>query len=129
MKTTEQNYMTEMHQEYREWLQNIAFYEDELKILKKQLSELSSKNTAFDIKTQVEKFQNQFIIQKNEIDILKHDIQAAEKQLEQNVIQNPVAVERRKMNDDGTLRDRISTFVFLFKEMKSEFLEFARQNF
>ncbi len=56
------------------WLKSIAFYEGELDILKERLLEIASKNTGVEVMTQVEHFQNQFIIQRNNLDELKHQI-------------------------------------------------------
>lgn len=129
MRTTELNYITELHQDHREWIKELAFYEDELKIMRGQLAELSAKNSAQEVKMEVEKFQNQFIIQQNELDTLKHLVNRNEDLLEKEVKANPVAVEHRKVVDDSQLRDQMEQFEKLFKEMKEDFLDFARKNF
>ncbi len=126
---TEKNYITEIHQSHLEWLRELDFYADELQIFRRQLEEISSKNTALELKMFVERFQNQFLIQKNELDLLKHDIRESESDLEKEVMDNPVALNRRKVADDGTLQDRMSTFTQLFQSMKKEFTDFVRKNF
>lgn len=58
------------------WLKSIAFYEGELDILNERLLEIASKNTGEETMAQVEHFQNQFIIQRNNLDELKHQVHA-----------------------------------------------------
>jgi L-lactate utilization protein LutC len=125
----EEKYITEEHQDHVKWTKDLEFYTEDLAFLRKQLEEVSSKNTATEVKQEVEKYQNQFIIQKNEIDILNHAINAEEELLVENVVDNPVAVDHRKVEDNVSLRDRVETFAKLFKEMKGEFNTFLAKNF
>lgn len=125
----EEKYITEEHQDHVKWTKDLEFYTEDLAFLRKQLEEVSSKNTATEVKQEVEKYQNQFIIQKNEIDILNHAINAEEELLVENVLDNPVAVDHRKVQDNVSLRDRVETFAKLFKEMKEEFNTFLAKNF
>lgn len=125
----EEKYITEEHQDHVKWTKDLEFYTEDLAFLRKQLEEVSSKNTATEVKQEVEKYQNQFIIQKNEIDILNHAINAEEELLVENVVDNPVAVDHRKVEDNVSLRDRVETFAKLFKEMKEEFNTFLAKNF
>lgn len=129
MKDLTQEYIPELHKDHIEWQKKLAFYADELTLFTSQLAEISAKNTSHELKVEVEKFQNQFIIQKNEIDNLNHLINVNEDELEQEVISNPVAIDHRKIDDDKTLRERMQIFVPLFEELKEQFQVFARKNF
>ena len=60
--------------EHQDWLKAIDFYDNELDILEKRLAEVATKNTGIDAMKGVEHFQNQFIIQRNTIDELRHNI-------------------------------------------------------
>jgi len=123
-----QEYLFDLHEDHIEWLKALAFYEDELQILKNRLGEVSFKNTDQAIKMQVEKFQNQFLIQKNEIDYLKHFINQDEKTISDEIISNPTASDHRKTDDNEELRDRYETFTTLFGNLKEEFNDFAGKN-
>ncbi|MDE3250292.1 MAG: hypothetical protein KGO82_16645 [Bacteroidota bacterium] len=70
------SYTTVAHcgNEHASWLKSIAFYEEEFDRMKQQLLELASKNTGHELMAQVEHFQNQFILQRNNTDELKHAI-------------------------------------------------------
>jgi D-ribose pyranose/furanose isomerase RbsD len=122
-----QMYILDLHANHSEWLRVLDFYKDELQILTGRLSEVSAKNTKADIKVKVEQFQNRFIIQKETLDIIRHDIKAEEQLLQAEIKSNPVAVDHRKMEDNEPLRDRIEIFVKLFEELKDEFSSFAAE--
>ena len=92
------------------------------------MAEVSIKNTSQEVKMDVEKNQNQFIIQKIEIDKLSHEIQLSDDTIEENIKANPVAVDHRKMNETTNLEDRMETFKSLFAKMKEEFNDFVAKN-
>ena len=127
--TENQEYIQNLHEDHTQWEKDLSFYEDQLKIFKSQLAEISSKNTSNEVKIEVEKFQNQFIIQKDEIDKLKHMIHVNEDEIEKEVLSNPVAVDHRKADDDTTLRERMEIFVPLFNNLKEDFREFAGKSY
>ena len=80
------------HAEHREWLNKIDFYYDDLKIMRHRLEEVAARNTDKSLMAQVEHFQNQFVIQRNELDGMKHAIHQAESGIAENVAQNGTAV-------------------------------------
>ena len=122
-----QMYILDLHADHSEWVKVLDFYKDELQVLKGRLSEISAKNTKKEVKIKVEQFQNKFIIQKEVLDELRHDIKAEENLLQAEIKSNPVAVDHRKMGDNESLRDRIEIFVKLFEELKDEFNSFATE--
>lgn len=123
-----QTYIFDLHEDHVEWLKALDFYQDEIMVFKNRLAEVSTKNTDLAIKKEVEKFQNKFIIQKNEIDNLRHYVRHSEHDIEEEVKKNPVAVDHRKISENLGLRDRYQMFVKLFEELKVEFNEFVGQN-
>jgi hypothetical protein len=123
-----QTYFFDLHEDHVEWLKALEFYQDEILVFKNRLAEVSSKNTDISIKKEVEKYQNKFIIQKNEIDNLKHYIHHSEQEMEEEIKKNPVAVDHRKTTEDLSLRDRFQMFEKLFAELKEEFNDFVGKN-
>jgi septal ring factor EnvC (AmiA/AmiB activator) len=120
----EQKYVYDLHTENVEWLKQAGFYKDELTILGKRIAEVASRNTSKEIQAQIEHFQNQLIVQKNQLDHLQHNIKQQENEVEENIRQNPTAVDRRKIDDHSALRDDVTTFDKLFQSMRSEIMEF-----
>ena len=113
------------HAEHVEWRSKLKFYNDEISILRHRLDEIVSKNTGDDALKQVEHFENQLIIQKNNIDELNHLINVDEDSLNHEVLKNPVAVDHRKVHYHAEEKDAIESFEKNFNELRSEFKLFA----
>jgi hypothetical protein len=97
MKTT----LNTLHHQATDWKRELEFYNDELVILNKRLEEIASKNTDKDTMAKLEHFQNTFIMLKEEIDILKHDVQIREEHVESSVKSKPEhAGEKIKVGGD-----------------------------
>lgn len=120
-----QKYLTELHQDHKEWLNILSFYEDDIENMKKRLEEVASKNTDREMHAWTERFQNKFIIQQEQIDILKHEINNHETVIVKNVEDNPVASDRRKLDDHADLRERMETFEFLFNKLRKDLHAFV----
>jgi hypothetical protein len=70
----------------------------------------------------VEQFQNKFILQKEIIDHLKHDLNGSEKQLASFASElSGMGLESIRMDNHTKLRERMATFRKLYTEMKNEF--------
>jgi hypothetical protein len=109
-----------LHVEHQQWLENLRFYEDELAFLKRKLAELLVRNNSEDVRIEIERYQNQVIIQKNEIDELRHSIKEHETYIERNLKPG----NEKTFYDHSKERDRMETFEKLFKEMKNAFTRF-----
>jgi hypothetical protein len=114
-----------LHTEHREWLNKLDFYKQDLAFLKNRLEEVAAKNTASDVMAFVEHFQNQFIIQKNEIDEFRHAIKEHENHLEAAFNNNPTAFDKQRLTDHPEMRERMERFEKLFQELRMELLKFV----
>lgn len=114
----------EMHQEHAEWLNKLSFYKDELKVMNNRLSEIAKKNTSGDILAQVEHFQNQFVVQDEQLGILKHNINEHEEYLQHRLDANPVAAEHQSSSDSPQIRESVESFERIFNELRHEFNQF-----
>lgn len=112
------------HHEHTGWLNKISFYEDEINIMQKKLEEVNSKNTAAEVRKNVEHFQNQLIIQKRNADVLQRHIKREEKDIQKNILENPVASDHRKSEDHSEERDMIDSFEKNFNALRKEFNAF-----
>lgn len=118
-------HLTDLHTERNNWNQSIAFWKDDLGSMQNRLESIVSANSKTEVTAQVEHFQNQFIRQREVLDILKHDIHEAEADMAREVEANPVATDRKTAPDHGHLRDQVVTFEKLYAELKTEFNTFA----
>lgn len=123
MKTGEKLYT--QHADHTEWISKLKFYVDEITVMKGRLGEIASKNNQSDVLAQVEHFQNQLIVQKNNIDELAHNIKIDENTLEKEVNKNPVAVDHREMPSHSNEKEAVDAFEKNFNELRAEFKTFA----
>ena len=114
----------QLHEEHKTWLNKLLFYKDELKIMDKRILEVAEKNTSKEVRALADHFSNQLIIQKEQIDILTHDIKSHELFLEAAVLDNPHAIDHEKFSDHKKHRQSITTFEKLFKELREELIDF-----
>ncbi len=124
METKE--FIYDQHQKHLDYLNRLEFYTEEIAILKERLSEVTAKNTDKEVLKKVEHFQNQFIIQRNNIDELKHTIKIHENELQMEVAKNPTAVDHRKVIVDDKTQDFMRYFEQNFNELRKEFNLFLR---
>jgi hypothetical protein len=113
------------HDENTDWMNRVAFYKDEIKILQGLLSEIASKNNGDEALKGVEHYQNQFIVQQDNLDHLAHNIRLNEQKFEQEVTDNPVAVDHRKAEYHQSEKDFIEYFEKNFKSLRTDFKTFA----
>ena len=66
----------ELHFTHELWLIEMAYWKEEITVLDKYLAEVTKLYTDNAIRAEVERFQNQFIIQRNFINSLKNDVKA-----------------------------------------------------
>jgi len=59
---------------HNEALRGLQFYKEEMNILQRRLEEITKDNTHIEVMRNVEHFQNQLIIQRNNMDELRHTI-------------------------------------------------------
>lgn len=92
--------------------------------MKNRLAEIAPKYTSGDVLAQVEHFQNQFIIQAEQLDILKHHINEHEEYLQHRLNENEVAADRQFSSDSPQIRESVATFERIFNGLRHEFNQF-----
>lgn len=110
----------DQHIEHSEWLMKLSFYADESKIIQKRIDEISVKNSAPEVRMEIEHFQNQLFIQNKNLQNLKQTIKLEEKSLITSIIKNPIASDHRKIEDHVIERESIEQFEKLFNEYRRE---------
>lgn len=114
-----------LHAEHVEWRNRMLFYNDDLQILKRRLDEVAVGNTDKEVQAMVEHFQNRMLVQKEQIDILKHDINEYERVIEVHLNKNDTAANLQSWNDHTHLRERVETFELLFNEFRKDLIGFV----
>jgi len=123
MKNTKKH-LSDLHFEHQLWQSEAKFFADELKIYQNRLDEIATKNNGSEISKKISHFQNQFIIQKEQLDILNHEVKIHEQGLAKFAQENPIALEHRLFEDHDSLGDKIAIFKKIYGELKTEFTQF-----
>ena len=125
MHTKEQ--LLDLHAQHAEWQNKIKFYRDELGTLNKQLDDVVLNKPPNELMAAIEHFQNQFTVQSEVLDIMRHDFKQHENAIE--------AIQENIENFDSSLLDnhknheeRLNQFEKLFKELREEFTGFLQKD-
>jgi hypothetical protein len=116
-----------LHHQVSDWLRETDFYKQEISILEKRLEEVASKNTGQEILARVEHFQNSFILNKEQLDILAHDLRKEENVLEAKAAQSPEHIHQKSMEGLNALQQRMKTFAGSFADLRFDFNTFLSE--
>ena len=109
---------------HEEWKNALGFYKDELNVFKHRLTEVASKNTAKETMQLVEHFQNQFLIQHENIDILRHDINEHLIRMAKEVQLHAGHIDKDEVPVHFLLKERFENEQKVFTDLKEEFQQF-----
>ena len=115
--------------ELNEWTRNIDFYFADLTILQERLNEVANKNTKEPVMANVEHFQNQFIVQKDNLQVLKHKINVQKDSLEAEVKKLVSLADLDIVDTQHFLRESIQLNEKIFLELKHSFYRFLAKVF
>ena len=118
-----------LHLEYRNWMNELAFCKEEITIFESHLENVVNRHSEVPVRAQVEHFQNQFILQKEVIDELRHELHISERQLAGFVKElSGLGLQSIKMDNHSKRRDDVNTFRKIYKELKDDFRRFEADN-
>ncbi|MFN5295001.1 MAG: hypothetical protein ACK5BL_05680 [Flavobacteriales bacterium] len=106
------------------WLRGIEFYQDEIKIMRNRLNEISSNNTAREVKKKVEQFQNQFEVHEEQLNKLRHAVKSHAIHIANDYENHHGQLEQKTMTEHDSMRDDYVNTEKLFNEMRHEFNRF-----
>jgi hypothetical protein len=112
---------TRVNAEHQDWLKGLDFYKDDIHILENRLTEIASKNTAFEARQGIEHFQNQFLVQRNNIDELRHNIKEHISTYGKKTELAAEVVENEKLAEHENLKDAYLSFEKVIKDLRQEF--------
>lgn len=107
-----------------EWKKSLGFYKDELIILNKRLTEIAERNTGKDVMQMVERFQNQFLVQSENIDILQQDINEHITAIAQESLYNAGHINKNQVDNHQVLQERVEQQEMIFNDIKDDFMKF-----
>jgi hypothetical protein len=117
--------IAEVHFQHLIWLNELTFYKEEIRIFEERLGDIAYKNLGNkELHVGVEQFQNKFLIHKNEIDYLKHDINENEKSAIESGKIHIRRIDYVASEEYLNLEDRMNVFRKLYNELKTDFYKF-----
>ena len=116
-----------LHFEHIVWIKELEFYKNELKVFNKRLTEVSDRYTSTEVLARLEQFQNKFIVQNEVADILRHDLKRHENELLEIAKDSPVALDHKVLKDHPDMRERMESFVIIYRQLRDEFLEYLSE--
>lgn len=122
MKEINIKHITNLHSDA---LRGLDFYKQEITILKKRLEEIAADNTGHEVAERVEYFQNQFLIQNNNIDELKHGIHENIQEIEDQIRQSGAYVKVNTAGENIELYDQYIGLEKVINAIRQEFNHFA----
>lgn len=120
----ERVFLKDLHFDHEVWANELEFYKNEITIFNRRLEEIVQKYTKKEVLMDLEKFQNQYIRQKEVIDELAHKIRIHEQALARYAKEHPIAIEHQYFRDHTSLRDEYEIFVKIYQELKTDFMRF-----
>ncbi|HWB26448.1 MAG TPA: hypothetical protein VG738_13265 [Chitinophagaceae bacterium] len=112
-----------------EWNKVIDFYLDEINIFQERLVEVAAKNNKNSVSVSIEHFQNQFIAQKDSLQILKHDIHGQEEDLAAEIKKANKIFDMDIVDNQFYIRERLQMAEKIFIETKHSFYRFLAKVF
>ena len=106
------------------WLKSLDFYDEEFDILENRLVGIVKKNNGQEAMAGVEHFQNQFIVQRNNIDELMHSIKEHDAKVAADVKVHAGKIETELVNEHNRLHEQVDTFEKIVKDLRQEFNSF-----
>jgi len=119
--------ITHMNNNHSDWLRGLDFYKEELGIMSKRLTEVAGKNTSHEAGAEIEHFENQFKVQNEATDQLRHDINAHASSLAQQLQTHSSAgyVEGDSLTKHNALQERYASSEKIVNELRHSFNQFA----
>jgi hypothetical protein len=125
MSTHNTFHISRMNNEQSDWQRGLEFYKQELQIHTHRLSDVSGMyESKADLKPNVEHFQNQFIVQRNNIDQLSHDLGSFEKKVSIETQEMAQHIHADTLTEHDVLRDRYTALEKTINNLRHEHNKF-----
>jgi hypothetical protein len=125
---TKHLFLNDLHFNSKLWANEISFFQQEIGLYEGFLSEVAQRWTDKTVMSELEHFQNQFIIQREQSEILAHDIKLFQKEIADYAKVNDTAVNHKhfdaKAGELSSMDERVEIYKSICNELKTEFKNF-----
>jgi hypothetical protein len=108
-------------------MRSLLFYKEEINVLQQRLNEVAGKYTNFEARQGIEHFQNQFVLQKNNIDELKHKVNLFYEKLSKDTHLHSGRINDVRIEEQNVLQEEFLILEKVIKELRLEFNAFLRK--
>ncbi len=114
-----------MGNKHQEMNKILDFYEKDIEFLKTLLTEVLSKNNGFEVRAEAEHFQNQFIIQQNNIEELRKKVLLNKQEASVEAKSHAGKVDERLIVDIITTEKEVDRIEIIITGIRKEFKRFV----
>jgi ribosomal protein S24E len=107
--------------DHSHWIKDLGFYDDELDTLEKRLLEIVQKNNGSEVMAGVEHFQNQFVVQRNNIDELLHAVHEHDRVVAKEAQEHAGKIKSTEVDHHLQLKEQMESFEKVFNELRHEY--------
>ncbi|MBS1666954.1 MAG: hypothetical protein JST58_06225 [Bacteroidetes bacterium] len=111
--------------EHTEWINKLEFYKNDIGILEQRLMDIAGRNSSSEAMAGIEHFQNQFIVQRNNIDELKHAINENVHLAFEDAISHAGRIDGDRIGTQKKLEVQVRAFEKVVNELRQEFNQYA----
>lgn len=120
-------YNSSMHFEHQQWKGELAFWKDELKFFENRLSEIVTRWTNKEVLSQLEHYQNEFILHHETIENMLEDIEEHETRIAGQSKRNVDVLDIKFVKIHDVFRNRIENQRHIYSELKKTFFRFLEK--
>ena len=117
-----------LHLICEDFKRTLQFYKSEIPFFKERLDEISEKNTAEEIRKQVEHFENTFIVMNENLDVLMHDVNIKQDAILKDAKERPDFINLKVNETADDLKALIDFTAKEFAETKEHFYRFLSEH-
>lgn len=107
--------------DHSQWIKSLEFYDDELDTLENRLVEIVKKNNGKETMAGVEHFQNQFVVQRNNIDELLHAVHEHDRAVAKDAQAHAGKMNTAEIDNHSKLKDQVESFEKVFNDLRHEY--------
>ena len=117
-----------LHLICEDFKRTLQFYKSEIPFYKKRLEEISIKNTAEEIRKQIEHFENKFIAMNENLDVLMHDVNIKQDAILKDAKEKPDFINLKVNETADDLKALIDFTAKEFAKTKEHFYRFLSEH-
>lgn len=110
--------------EHGSWLNKLDAFREEIQVLERRLAEVAARRSDFEARQGIEHFQNQFLVQRNNIDEMRHRVHEHEDAVARHVVPDQGLEGARDVSEHDGIRAEMDGLVKVWDELKSDFNQF-----